>query len=78
METRPVGAALINTDRRKDITKLKGDFRDHANAPLKEYHCQEQTQDITLIHTVASTNSGHYMQPNFTLSSQTDGSLFHT
>jgi hypothetical protein len=50
-ETRcPVGAALIHTDGRKNITKLKGAFRDHANAPLKEYHCQAQTQDITLIH----------------------------
>lgn len=49
-ETRPVGAALITTGGRKDITKLKGAFRDHANAPLKEYHCQEKTQDIILIH----------------------------
>jgi hypothetical protein len=38
------------TGRRKDITKLKGAFRDHTNAPLKEYHCQAQTQDIILIH----------------------------
>lgn len=49
-ETLPVGAALITTDGRKDITKLNGAFRDHANAPLKEYHCQAKTQDIILIH----------------------------
>ena len=48
-ETRPVGAALINTDGRKDITKLRGAFRDHANAPLKEYHCQAHTQDIIIL-----------------------------
>ena len=45
-----MGADLIHTDGRKDITKLKRAFREHANAPLKEYHCQAQTQDIILIH----------------------------
>jgi len=41
METRPVGAALIHadgrTDRRTDMTKLRGAFCDHANAPNKSY-----------------------------------------
>ena len=32
-KVRPVGAALIHEDRRTDMTKVTGAFRDFANAP---------------------------------------------
>jgi hypothetical protein len=44
-----MGAALVHTDGRKD-KEAKGVFRDHTNAPLNEYQCQAQTQDIILIY----------------------------
>jgi hypothetical protein len=34
-EIRAVVAALIHTDRRTDMKRLKGTFRDYANAHLK-------------------------------------------
>jgi hypothetical protein len=34
--TRQVGAALMHADRRTDMTKVKGAFRDYANAAEKQ------------------------------------------
>ena len=50
MEIRPVGAALIrpgrrtngHTDRRTDITKVTGSFRDYANAPNTLITCPDE------------------------------------
>jgi hypothetical protein len=54
METRPVGAALIHadgwTDRRTDMTKLRGAFRDHANPPNKSHQKYIVIEGITGLH----------------------------
>jgi hypothetical protein len=54
MKTRPVGAALIyadgRTDRQTDMTKLRGAFRDHANAPNKSYQKHILMEVITGLH----------------------------
>jgi hypothetical protein len=54
----PLGAALIHTDRRADMTKLIGTSRDYANVPIEDckVNADYKLHTFTLIQLIHSPN----------------------